>query len=178
MRAGKTAKIVYRQMEIFITVLDIVIVVISANFIALIRPMEQVSIIISDCELFDPGTIIMPLMPRLLIIFFLFSYFSGRSLWVLAIASSPQDHVTLRPNVKYVGNMHGDEVGPLSLSKWGNPLCDVTAFDGLGETSQFPTAEWQKHAGKHWWPVCKKYATSHKRPFVPSVGGIGLLYNV
>ena len=34
-----------------------------------------------------------------------------RELWVMAIAGSrPDQHVTLRPEVKYVGNMHGDEV--------------------------------------------------------------------
>ncbi|XP_060076300.1 carboxypeptidase M-like [Ylistrum balloti] len=33
----------------------------------------------------------------------------GRDLWVLAIGKSPKSHVTLRPHVKYVGNMHGNE---------------------------------------------------------------------
>ena len=34
-----------------------------------------------------------------------------RELWVMAIAGrNPDQHVTLRPEVKYVGNMHGDEV--------------------------------------------------------------------
>ena len=32
--------------------------------------------------------------------------------------------------------------------------------------------------GKHWLPVCDMYKTSHKREFVPSVGGIGLLCDV
>ena len=40
-----------------------------------------------------------------------------------------------------------------------------------GKKSQFPTVGRQKDAGKHWWPVT--YATSHKRPLVPSVGGTG-----
>ena len=31
---------------------------------------------------------------------------------------------------------------------------------------------------KHLYPVCDKYATSHKRLFVPSIGGIGLLCNI
>ena len=35
-----------------------------------------------------------------------------------------------------------------------------------------------KHAGKHRQPVCEMYVTSHKRPFVPSVVGIGLLCNI
>ncbi|KAK7501785.1 hypothetical protein BaRGS_00006871 [Batillaria attramentaria] len=35
---------------------------------------------------------------------------NGVDLWVIAIGESPRDHVTLRPNVKYVGNMHGNEV--------------------------------------------------------------------
>lgn len=34
----------------------------------------------------------------------------GRELWVLAIGQKPRSHVTLRPHVKYVGNMHGNEV--------------------------------------------------------------------
>ena len=34
------------------------------------------------------------------------------------------------------------------------------------------------HAEKHWLPVCEMYTPSHKRPFVPSVGGIRLLGNV
>ncbi|XP_033748148.1 carboxypeptidase M-like [Pecten maximus] len=33
----------------------------------------------------------------------------GRDLWVLAVGKNPKSHVTLRPNVKYVGNMHGNE---------------------------------------------------------------------
>jgi len=37
-------------------------------------------------------------------------YFTDRDLWVLAIGRNPQDHVTLRPHVKYIGNMHGNEV--------------------------------------------------------------------
>lgn len=35
----------------------------------------------------------------------------GRELWVLAIAdSNPDIHVTMRPDVKYIANMHGNEV--------------------------------------------------------------------
>lgn len=37
-------------------------------------------------------------------------YIADRDLWVLAIGRNPQDHVTLRPHVKYIGNMHGNEV--------------------------------------------------------------------
>lgn len=37
--------------------------------------------------------------------------FSGRELWVLAIAGTDATkHVVGRPEAKYVGNMHGDEV--------------------------------------------------------------------
>ena len=28
----------------------------------------------------------------------------------MAIGESPREHIPLRPEVKYVGNMHGDEV--------------------------------------------------------------------
>jgi len=34
----------------------------------------------------------------------------GRDLWVLAIGRSPHSHVALRPNVKYIGTIHGNEV--------------------------------------------------------------------
>jgi len=34
----------------------------------------------------------------------------GQDLWVLALGHSPRDHVSLRPNVKYVGTIHGNEV--------------------------------------------------------------------
>ena len=36
---------------------------------------------------------------------------SGRDLWVLALGPNADRHVHLRPEVKYVGNMHGNEVG-------------------------------------------------------------------
>ena len=36
----------------------------------------------------------------------------------------------------------------------------------------------KKYAGKHWEHVCDMYATSHRRPFVPSAGDIGLQCNV
>ena len=32
-----------------------------------------------------------------------------------------------------------------------------------------------KHAEKHWLPVWERYVISHRRPIVPSFGGIGLL---
>ena len=35
---------------------------------------------------------------------------SGRELWVMALGTSPSQHQTLRPEVKYVGNIHGNEV--------------------------------------------------------------------
>ena len=34
----------------------------------------------------------------------------GRDLWVLALGRSPGIHVSLRPNVKFVGTIHGNEV--------------------------------------------------------------------
>ncbi len=39
-----------------------------------------------------------------------FSLLSGRELWVLALGADAHRHVRLRPEVKYVGNMHGNEV--------------------------------------------------------------------
>ncbi|CAG0903327.1 unnamed protein product, partial [Cyprideis torosa] len=33
----------------------------------------------------------------------------GRKLWVMVVSSSPQKHVLGQPEVKYVGNMHGNE---------------------------------------------------------------------
>ncbi|XP_062591708.1 carboxypeptidase D-like [Saccostrea cucullata] len=34
----------------------------------------------------------------------------NRDLWVIAIGGNPDRHETLRPHVKYIGNMHGNEV--------------------------------------------------------------------
>ena len=36
----------------------------------------------------------------------------GRTLWAMALsASAPDQHIILRPEVKYIANMHGNEVG-------------------------------------------------------------------
>ena len=35
----------------------------------------------------------------------------GTDLWVMAIGENASDHVRLRPHVKYIANMHGNEVG-------------------------------------------------------------------
>jgi murein tripeptide amidase MpaA len=41
---------------------------------------------------------------------------SGRSLWAMALSgSSPDQHVILRPEVKLIGNMHGNEVVGLEV---------------------------------------------------------------
>lgn len=33
----------------------------------------------------------------------------GRELWVLLVSSTPNEKVLLKPEVKYVGNIHGNE---------------------------------------------------------------------
>lgn len=54
------------------------------------------------------------------VIIFLIVYmeniFLGRTLWAMALSSySPREHVLLRPEVKYIGNMHGNEVIGLEM---------------------------------------------------------------
>ena len=34
----------------------------------------------------------------------------GRHLWAVEVSTTPGDQSTMKPNVKYIGNMHGDEV--------------------------------------------------------------------
>ena len=42
--------------------------------------------------------------------------FLGRSLWAIALSSyAPKEHVLLRPEMKYIGNMHGNEVVGLEI---------------------------------------------------------------
>ena len=46
------------------------------------------------------------------------SHCSGRELWVLLISSSPNQKVALQPEIKYVGNIHGNEpVGETIMEK-------------------------------------------------------------
>ena len=41
---------------------------------------------------------------------------AGRSLWAMALSAyDPDQHVLLRPEVKYIGNMHGNEVVGLEV---------------------------------------------------------------
>ena len=40
-----------------------------------------------------------------------YSIFVGEELWVLVVGKITGENEPLRPNVKYVGNMHGNEVG-------------------------------------------------------------------
>lgn len=35
--------------------------------------------------------------------------FAGRELWVLLISTTPAERTILKPEVKYVGNIHGNE---------------------------------------------------------------------
>lgn len=40
----------------------------------------------------------------------------GKSLWAMAVSAySPNEHILLRPEVKYIGNMHGNEVVGLEV---------------------------------------------------------------
>ncbi|CAF5178851.1 unnamed protein product, partial [Rotaria sp. Silwood1] len=40
----------------------------------------------------------------------------GKSLWAMALSAyAPNQHVLLRPEVKYIGNMHGNEVVGLEV---------------------------------------------------------------
>jgi len=42
--------------------------------------------------------------------------YGGKSLWAIALSASfPDKHVFLRPEVKYIGNMHGNEVVGLEV---------------------------------------------------------------
>lgn len=49
----------------------------------------------------------------------------GRDLWVLLVTKDPQEETLLKPNVKYVANMHGNEVTPL-LHSLPSPLYAVS----------------------------------------------------
>lgn len=44
------------------------------------------------------------------VISFQFPLITGRQLWVVAIGHSAHEHVLLQPEVKLIGNIHGDEV--------------------------------------------------------------------
>ena len=61
---------------------------------------------------------------------------------------------------------------PMSHVKFKNCQCLLS----LRGDVKISHSRMTKHAGEHWQHVCEMYATSHKRPFVPSVGGIRLLY--
>ncbi|CAF4008603.1 unnamed protein product, partial [Rotaria sp. Silwood2] len=40
----------------------------------------------------------------------------GKSLWAMALSEyAPNQHILLRPEVKYIGNMHGNEVVGLEV---------------------------------------------------------------
>lgn len=39
---------------------------------------------------------------------------TGRELWVLLISKNPDQEVLLKPNVKYIANMHGNEASVIA----------------------------------------------------------------
>lgn len=40
----------------------------------------------------------------------------GRNIWVMSLANShPETHVLLRPEVKFIGGIHGNELGPVDV---------------------------------------------------------------
>lgn len=39
-----------------------------------------------------------------------FYSFAGREIWVMVVSRYPNEEPLLKPNVKYVANMHGNEV--------------------------------------------------------------------
>lgn len=41
--------------------------------------------------------------------FFLWHFFLGRDLWVMVVSASPYEHMIGKPDVKYIGNIHGNE---------------------------------------------------------------------
>lgn len=52
----------------------------------------------------------------MVVISFFHCHSLGRSLWAMALsAHAPNKHILLRPEVKYIGNMHGNEVVGLEI---------------------------------------------------------------
>lgn len=49
------------------------------------------------------------LYPHLTYLYSIGKSVQGRDLWVLLITKDPEKEILLKPNVKYIGNMHGNE---------------------------------------------------------------------
>lgn len=60
------------------------------------------------------------LYPHLTYLYSIGKSTKGRDLWVLLITKDPEKEILLKPNVKYIGNMHGNEVSLVCITEIAN----------------------------------------------------------